>query len=158
MRALKLLAYVLIPVAFLGVAAAAWSLWLTLEGTGSDLSDRPEATPLTSVAAVPERAPPRRWVALFGEPQPPSAPKVEPQSPTPPKPAGPPLESLGYRLKGVIRISGEEWAMVSHPTGELLLRTGDQLTEGVNVLEISAEGLWVGHAEDRRLLAFEEGP
>lgn len=112
-------------------------------------SDEPQGeSPVSSVA---------RWPDLFGElkveePQPPAP----PAAPQPPKPAMPPLESLGYSLKGVVRDGEHVWAMVSHPTGDVILRVGDSLIEGMVVDAIDDEGLWVSAEGKRTLLKFPE--
>lgn len=111
----------------------------------------------------PPRQPPspRRWAAVFGELQPPTPPAAAPPAPTPPTPVAepqpprPPIESLGYALKGVVRVDATIWAMVSHPTGEQILRVGDDLTEGVEIQRIDEQGLWVDNGEeDLVLLGF----
>ena len=119
----------------------------------------PDPAPLEIAALAPEEgtgtpAPPparRRWPALFGELQPPAPPKPpeppkpaeEAQPPAPPQPPIPPLDSLGYQLKGLVRAGNTVWAMVSHPTGELLLRAGDTFDQGLLVARITDEGVWV---------------
>jgi len=109
----------------------------------------PDATPDTGGT----RGPVRHWPPLFGEPQPPAPPvQVEPQPPAPPMP---PIESLGYRLKGVVRNGKADWAIVTHPTGDLLLKVGDTLSDGITVDAIDAEGLWVSNGKTRTVLGFE---
>lgn len=108
--------------------------------------------PLTGAAPDLVRAapqPPRDWPALFGEvvipePQPPAPPppRPEPQPPAPPAPPAPPIESLGYTLRGVVSDGENRWAMVSHPTGEQLLRVGDMLGETYEIVAIDTAGLW----------------
>lgn len=101
-------------------------------------------------------APPRRWPLLFGEraapvPQPPE----EKQPPQPPQPPLPPLENLGYSLKGIVRNNGADWAIVTHPTGDQILRAGDHLTPDFQVDEIAEEGLWLLARGERVLLRFD---
>ena len=67
------------------------------------------------------------------------APAPEPQPPAPP---APPIESLGYSLKGVVSDGASRWAIVSHPTGEALLKVGDPLGEAYTVTAIDVQGLW----------------
>lgn len=109
-----------------------------------------------------EPQPPRLWPAVFGEeikaePQPPTPPTPA-REPQPPKPPAPPIESLGYTLKGMVRTGAEDgrgdWAIVNHPTGDRLVRVGDMLSEGVKVVEITDEGIWVDRDGDRALLGF----
>ena len=125
--------------------------------------------PAASDAAPAPPAPTRQWPALFGElappappepPQPPAPePEPEPQPPAPPKPPQPPVESLGYALKGVIRAGDSVWAMVSHPTGERIMRVGDELADGVTIIRIDEEGLWVDNGGDTlEMLQFPKQP
>jgi hypothetical protein len=100
------------------------------------------------------------WPALFGEPLPPAPPPApaqvtqEAQPPTPPKPA---LGSLGFELKGLVRAGGAVWGLVSHPTGEKIMRVGDTLTDGVTISRIDEQGLWVVRGDDPpELLGFVE--
>lgn len=115
------------------------------------------ATPILPKAAEPQ--PPMRWPSLFGvyvapEPQPPRPP--EPVTKEPPRPPAPPLDSLGFSLKGVVSNGGTDWAIVSHPTGDRLLRVGDKLSDGITVLEISAQGLTVDNHGEAAVLQFLE--
>ena len=57
-------------------------------------------------------------------------------------PPAPPIESLGYSLKGVVSDGASRWAIVSHPTGEALLKVGDPLGEAYTVTAIDVQGLW----------------
>lgn len=118
-----------------------------------------------SASPAPPPGPPRRWPALFGELEPPAPPapptppaQEEPQPPTPPQPPVPPLDSLGYQLKGLVRAGTTVWAMVSHPTGELLLRAGDSFDQGLVVARITDEGVWVVRETggEQVLLGFPE--
>ena len=114
-----------------------------------------KAEPQPPAAALP----PRNWPALFGEPQPPLPPQPEPQPPAPvaeaPASSMPPLDSLGYTLKGLVRSEGAIWALVSHPGGDRVLRPGEDLEDGYTVKRIDSAGLWVtdGTAEPA-LLGF----
>lgn len=148
------------------LAAALWSGQELRRAIAAPL---PPAPPAPAAAAVTgpageAPAPPRDWPALFGryappEPQPPRPPEpvAEPQ---PPASAAPPLDSLGYRLKGVVSDGTVRWAIVSHPSGELLLRVGDMLGAGYRVTAIDARGLWVstGEGDEPVLLGFESAP
>ena len=104
---------------------------------------------------------PFRWTPLFGELQPP-APPVQPvvaepvaAEPQPPRPPLPPLDSLGFSLKGVVRSGDAVWGMVSHPTGERIIRVGEELAAGIRVDRIDAAGLWVDRGgDDAELLGF----
>lgn len=107
--------------------------------------------------------PTRHWPSLFGElapPTPPAPPVVatpepEPQPPVPSTPPKPPIDSLGYTLNGVVRAGDNVWAMVSHPTGEQILRVGDDLGNGTIINRIDEAGLWVDNGGDEpELLGF----
>jgi hypothetical protein len=94
----------------------------------------------------PLRQPPPRWPAVFGEavvpePQPPRPPAPKPE-PQPPKPPVPPIDSLGFTVKGVVSDGQSRWVIVSHPTGDQLLKVGDRLGEHYTVARIDAAGLW----------------
>ncbi|MEP3056366.1 hypothetical protein [Ascidiaceihabitans sp.] len=101
-----------------------------------------------------------RWAAVFGELQAPTL-YQEPQ-PTEiideqaaPAPTGPPIEALGYALKGVVRAGRSVWGMVSHPTGDQVVRVGDDLAQGVTVRKIDEAGLWIDNGgEELILLGF----
>lgn len=102
---------------------------------------------------------PHRWPALFGELEPPAP--VAPPAPAPaaePKPPAPPIDSLGYALKGVVRAGDAVWGLVSHPTGEQVMRVGDTLSDGFTITRIDEQGLWVDNGGDTPvLLGFPEG-
>ncbi|MFC6758545.1 hypothetical protein ACFQFQ_01945 [Sulfitobacter porphyrae] len=49
------------------------------------------------------------------------------------------------------------WAMVSHPTGDQLMRVGDTLSNGATVKRIDEQGVWVDNGgDDLALLGFVE--
>lgn len=158
----------LIATFFTLVALAAASL------AGKDLhaalsQATPQVTPedltraVQEVATPPAPAEPLIWPALFGEPEPPKPPTPpqapvqvveEPQPPAPPKP---PLASYGYTLKGVVKAGDAVWGLVSHPTGEQILREGDTLVDDMKIARIDTKGLWVDTGgDDPELLAFPE--
>lgn len=134
----------LFTLAALALAAlAAQQLWLLLSAPQHQQAQRP---PLSQQAAEPQPQPPRSsapWLPLFGEKQPPRPASPAKQQPQPPKPSLPPIESLGYVLKGRVQAGQATWAIVAHPSGEQLVRQGDQLREGIKVLRIDAQGLWI---------------
>ena len=145
------------------LAAAAWqgqALWQQLQQPRNTDIQLAAVQPVEGAGRLDQAVPPRRWPPLFGtvkveEPQPPQPPQpvTEPQ---PPKPPMPPIESLGYRLKGMVRNGSADWAIVGHPTGDVLLRVGDRLGETeLRVEAIEAEGLWLSRDGERVLLGFE---
>jgi len=115
---------VLLSLGLLGLAA--WNgrgLWQQLQTPLSETRVLSAAVPTANPDNAVARLQVRRWPALFGqfqrpEPQPPKPPEP-PQQPQPPKPPQPPIESLGYRLQGVVRNGSANWAIVNHPTGTL---------------------------------------
>lgn len=157
---MRLIAALLTLVALALAALAGHGLWQELT--------RPPAAPMQSAASgtgggeapsAPQKQA-RRWPALFGEkqpPRPPAPPKQSQAEPQPPRPPKPPIDSLGYHLKGVVQAGNATWAMVSHPSGEQLVRAGDTLREGVTVARIDRDGIWVSRDGDApELLAFTE--
>ncbi|MBY5935518.1 hypothetical protein KUV51_21095, partial [Tateyamaria omphalii] len=123
--------------------------------------------PAPVAAAVPRAsaAQPVIWPALFGEPQPPAPPAPPPtpvvapvaEEPQPPAPPRPPLSSLGYTLKGTVRAGDAVWGLVSHPTGQMILRRGDMLADGMVIARIDGSGIWVDTgAEDLELMGYPE--
>ena len=110
---------------------------------------------------------PTVWPTLFGEPQPPIIVAPTPQSPQPPvvaaaepqppAPPKPPLSSLGYELKGVVRAGDAVWSLVAHPTGARIMRVGDTLADGMHIARIDTAGVWVEIGPDTlEVLGFPE--
>lgn len=151
----------IVSLALLGAAAlAGQSLWHTLTATPGARdaiavsSDEQAAEYQTSTRST------RIWPAVFGdvvreEPQPPAP----PQPPTPPTtaaPPTPPIGSLGYVLQGVVRAGDSEWAIVSHPTGQRILRVGDLLQDGISIVSMDETGLTVTQNGQEAILAFPD--
>ncbi|MEP2716397.1 hypothetical protein [Pseudophaeobacter sp.] len=163
---MRLIAYILTLGLLTLAGLAGHQLWQGLwQGNwqGNWAAD-PQTPPLqitakgSPTAVLSPQAVPRHWPALFGEKQPPRPAAAPVQDePQPPNPALPPLESLGYVLKGRVQAGQATWAIVSHPSGEQLVRQGDHLREDIEVMRIDAEGLWVSRqgAPPERL-GFEE--
>lgn len=154
--AVRLLALLASCLAIAGIALAAIELqrvWTQDAAAGPEARAAVRAAP---APPVPAGQGPRAWPALFGERVAP-----EPQPPTPPQPPAPPappLASLGYALRGMVAQGdgGITWALVSHPSGERIVRIGDMLAEGFEVVDIDAGGLWVESARGREVLEFAE--
>lgn len=144
------------------LAAAGWAgqaLWREMQVSYAPAPVREGGVAQTEPQPPAEALPPRVWPLLFGEKMPPLPPKQEEakKEPEPPKPTAPPIDALGYTLKGVVRSEGQVWAMVSHPNGEQVLRVGDALDAGLIVAKIDEQGLWAGaEGEDPGLLGFPE--
>ena len=102
----------------------------------------------------------RGWPALFGELAPPAPAQEDTPEPQPPAPEpeaappSPPLESQGYGLSGIIRSGDKRWAIVTHPTGDNILKPGDELIDGAIVVEITAEEIVVETGRGRETLAL----
>lgn len=160
---MRLAAFLLTLVALVGAGFAgerALRVW-----SDDNLPAAPVIARAADGAATSQPMPPRdamRWPALFGElqpPAPPEPPAPEPVAePQPPKPPLPPLDSLGFALKGVVRSGDAVWGLVSHPTGERILRVGDEMASGFTVDKIDENGLWLDIGDDTPvLLGFPEG-
>lgn len=157
---MRFLAYVAL---LISLAAAGWAgqaLWQELQVSPDPVVLRQDGLSPAEPQPPAEALPPRQWPLLFGEkmpPLPPKEPEVAETEPEPPKPGAPPIDSLGYTLKGVVRADGAVWAMVSHPTGEQVLRVGDELGAGLIVARIDEQGLWAGpDGGEPELLGFPE--
>jgi hypothetical protein len=157
---MRLIAAIMTLVALAASGLAGQKLHETLNAPDAELAGVELARADLSEPQPPmPPTPPRRWPALFGEVQPPAPPApepvAEPQPPVPvaePQPPRPPIESLGYQVKGVVRLDQSIWAMVSHPTGEKLLRVGDMLTDDVEIMRIDEAGIWVDYGADEPVL------
>ncbi|WP_373051341.1 type II secretion system protein N [Thalassovita aquimarina] len=139
---------------------AGQALWQEVNAPVEDLQPM-AAGPETDQAAAPAQPrATRHWPPIFGEPQPPAPaapPKQAIAEPQPPKQPKPPLSSLGYTLKGVVRAGPDTWAVLSHPTGEKLLRRGEKLGGGIVVARINEAGIWLSRdGDEAELLAFPE--
>lgn len=163
---MRLPAFLLLLPALAAAGVAAHELYAVVR---QPLPAPVEQVAVASAPSTPQpdsAQPPMRWPALFGEVQPPRvdppqppAPDPEPQPPTPavePQPPAPPLDSLGYSLRGLVSIGTTRWAVVAHPTGERLLREGDQLAEGITVVAIEPQGLRLDNNGSAAFLEFAE--
>lgn len=159
---MRLIAAIMTLVALAASGLAGQKLHDTLNTPPDAVTGTPIARGEAAEPQPPAQPPgPRRWPAVFGELQPPAPPPAaEPQPPAPtpePQPPRPPLDSLGYALKGVVRVDQKIWAMVAHPTGDHLMRVGDTLSNGATIERIDEQGVWVDNAEDGlTLLGFVE--
>ncbi len=157
---MRVIAFIALLIATAAVGFGGYTLWLAL--------DAPVPPAVSGPRSAPEQAPDanvppqvaRRWPSVFGEaiveePQPPTPP-TPPVQVAPPQPPAPPIDALGFALQGMVRNGTGDWAIVTHPTGDVILRVGDTLVEGVTVVEIAAEGVWVLRDGTRSLLGFSE--
>ncbi|MBY6162551.1 hypothetical protein KUV73_16825 [Mameliella alba] len=157
---MRWLAWLLTP---LTLAAAIWAgndLYRVMQDPLPDLAAPAPAVPDESlVLDLPQPQPPMRWPSLFGTYEPPEP--QPPKPPTPPvvvepQPPAPPLDSLGYALKGVVNSGDSRWAIVSHPTGERLIRVGESLADGVVVTAIEPGGIRLDNHGQEAFLAFPD--
>ena len=157
---MRLIAFA-ISLALMGAAAlAGQSLWEVLRAPPQEADAVAVVARADLEGGAAEPMPPRRWPALFGEvvkaePQPPKPPEP-PAPPAPPKPPAPPMESLGYTLQGVVRAGSSEWAIVSHPSGDRILRVGDALDTGITVMGMDEGGLLLDRDGSEARLKFPE--
>jgi hypothetical protein len=158
---MRLFAFVAALVMLAAAGFAGQALWTALQDPVPERAGPQSATPLVAVPQAGQAAPPLHdWPPVFGarviaEPQPPARAAPEPE-PQPPRPPAPPLESLGYSLKGVVSDGANRWALVSHPTGEQLLKVGDMLSDQYTISAIDVQGVWVQSDPDAdpQLLGF----
>ncbi|SFL05062.1 type II secretion system protein N [Shimia haliotis] len=161
---MRLLAFFATLIAFAGLILAGLELRSAMTTPLPPTETRAAQSSALQQTRRDEPQPPRQWPAVFGEEikeekQPPTLP-TPPRAALPPPPPMPPIESLGYTLKGMVRTDAQDgtgdWAIVSHPTGDRLVRVGDSLSDGVEIISITQEGIWVDRAGTRALLGFEE--
>jgi len=145
----------------ISLGAAGWAgqvLWQELQVSYDPVAARAEGGGEAEPQPPAQAMPPRAWPILFGEKMPPQQqepPKAE--EPEAPSPKAPPIDSLGYTLSGIVRADGSVWALVSHPSGEQVLRVGDDMGAGVIVARIDEQGLWAGaEGDEPGLLGFPE--
>lgn len=161
---MRWLAWLLTPLTLVAAVWAGDQLRLALEDPLPPDRTPAVAPQLESVATRrDEPQPPVQWPSLFGrfappEPQPPAPPPPPPtpEIAQPPVPPAPPIESLGYALKGLVSNGDTRWAIVSHPTGDRLLRAGDSLEDGIVVTAIEDGGLAIDNRGNPAFLAFVE--
>lgn len=157
---MRLLGWIVMLAALAFAGKAGHDLWQDLQQEEDQIALVGNAKPAEPVTDEVVERKPRNWPPIFGEPQPPKpvsdAPQEEPQPPKPPKP---PIDSLGYALKGMVQMGSATWAMIDHPTGERLVRRGDELAEDIQVVKIDQAGVWVSRSGDEpELLEFVDQP
>jgi len=89
------------------------------------------------------------------EPQPPTPPQP-PQPPASAAPPVPPMEGLGYVLQGVVRAGASEWAIIGHPTGQRIVKVGEELADGITVIAMDEAGLLLERGGTEARLTFPE--
>ncbi|MGH1414397.1 MAG: hypothetical protein ACRBB0_12965 [Pelagimonas sp.] len=134
------------------------ALWQTTQTEPEQIGPVVQQGPSNIEESAPPQRAVRHWPPIFGEPRPPTPVLAPPTpEPQPPRPPLPPIDSLGYSLKGLVQAGSATWAMVHHPTGEQLVRAGDMLTEEMEVARIDKQGVWVTRGGgEPELLSFAE--
>lgn len=132
------------------LALAGWlghGLWQQWHAVPAPLPPLQAALSQTPTGGPRPPLPAAAWPPIFGT--------KEPQPPSQPQPPAPPLGNLGFSLKGVVQNGDNTWAIISHPTGDKMLKVGDNLTSDLTVAEIGTDGLWLTGGSGKQLLEFE---
>lgn len=140
--------------------AAGWSVAELLRV----MNRTPAQSPAVAVAPVPETptqsTDPARvatrtdgldWPPVFGVPDPP-LPAVSRGAAEPD--VEDPVE--GYSLKGLAATGSGDWAFLSGPQAEVLVRPGDRLPNGAVVVDIGEDGVSVRMGNRRGIIRFAE--
>lgn len=159
---MRLLAALLMLPALAAAAMAGQALWHEISTPPDDQAGTFHAAIIPPPAIAVDAPEPRSWPALFGTPRPPAPPAPDPAPVAAVAPQlkaipMPPLDSLGYQLRGLVRNGEAVWAFVAHPTGEQLVRRGETLAEGIRITRIDEAGLWLSRQSNpEELLAFPD--
>jgi general secretion pathway protein C len=100
---------------------------------------------LAAVEAATPEALPTDWPPVF-----------DAYVPDPPRAQAPPKKQEKYRLVGLVAGGKDGWAIMTASDGDVLVRAGDRLIGGEQVIEIEANGVWIEREEKRVLIRFEE--
>ena len=126
-------------------------LGLTLFAPDGQVVDEPVAVmPATELdtANLPDVVD-DQWPALFGV--------YDPQLPGVVAVVEPKRTLSTYRLKGLFSGQISKWAIIEDPTGEYLIREGDTLSEGEEVLQIDDTGVTLILDDVKSFVSFEDG-
>jgi type II secretory pathway component PulC len=125
---------------------AAWLLLaLTLPTPASLLPALPELT-WTGPDTASSAAQMRDWPALFGAVPAPVV--AAPEAP-------PPAFTTSLVLKGLISAAGSGWAILGDGAAEKLVRTGDDLGDGIRVAAIDGDGVTLERGDAQLVLRFD---
>jgi general secretion pathway protein C len=131
-----------------GLAWGGWSLW------GALFAERPAPPPpvtiddaLAEVARSAEPAPVSPWPPVFDR-----------YVPDPPAPAAAPQPRQSWRLVGLVAGGAEGWAILSGAAGEEIVRKGDMLGTGTQVLAIEEAGVRLLQDGEEVLVGFDKTP
>lgn len=140
----------------LGYALVFLALVLTRDGSpvSALVPDAPAPLPTGPVADTAPKGP---WPDVFGTAPPPAPDPVPPSAPPapPPAPQSAPV-SGNYLLKGLVAGSANSWAIVADAGGEYLVRVGDTLDDGSQVLRITNRGVWIKSDFGEELIEFTD--
>jgi hypothetical protein len=133
----------------IGAGYGAGHLGLTLFGAPVPEENVVVRVDPQSVAATQAGGEQPPWPDAFGVfvPEPPAPPEPEPEAV---------VVNLNYLLKGLFANGSTAWAIVSDPSGEYLLRAGDELPGGALVKSIDKAGVWLETPQGPQLIAFDD--
>ncbi|MFB9148706.1 hypothetical protein [Roseovarius ramblicola] len=138
----------LVLVAAGGLAWGGWAFW------GAAFAARPAPPPpvgigdaLADVAARAEPEPEAPWPAIF-----------DIYVPDPPEPAAAPRPKRTWRLVGLVAGGANGWAILSGSGGEQIVRKGDTLGAGTEVLTIGEDGVRLRQDGEEMLVGFDKTP
>ncbi|SFO01909.1 general secretion pathway protein C [Roseovarius lutimaris] len=100
---------------------------------------------LAAVEAATPEALPTEWPPVF-----------DAYVPDLPRAPAPPAKAEKYRLVGLVAGGKDAWAIMTASDGDVLVRAGDRLIGGEQVIEIEANGVWIERDDKRVLIRFEE--
>ena len=151
------------PVLLPAGAVAGFGLGLGALAALMPAASVPPLPPLAPVAAMPapadtgDTAAASRtgWAPLFGFAVPAPAARFEPE----PEPAQSPevyLDLDGYLLQGLVVENEDGYALTNTDDGVVLVRAGDQLPDGTEVLTVTPEGVELQLGDDVFLLTFQD--
>lgn len=142
----RLIGFILVLASAAAAVAAGLRLEQALSQPVASVQADDVVSPGDAVLSMDEEPGPRPFLAIFGtEPEPiPSAPvaAAEPDEP-----------EFDHTLKGVIASGDMRWAILEGPSGDMLVREGDQI-DGGEIAHIHAEGVEVDIGGEVLTLTF----
>ena len=141
-------AALLVLVALAGLGYGGWAFW------GAMFAARPAPPPPVGIddalAEAADRAAPEPevpWPAIF-----------DVYVPDPPEPAAAPRPKQTWRLVGLVAGGADGWAILSGTGGEQIVRKGDTLGVGTEVLAVGEEGVRLRRDGEETLVGFDKTP
>ena len=162
--------FLIVVLAVLGLSAAHLVTGFGLETVDpvnkAAFAAAPVPPAAVSFAREDDGATPRVWMPAFGradmtDPDAMLEPEAEPMAaqaadPSPPPPPPSPVDSTQYWLTGLIRDGTDSLALVHDGVEEQLARPGSHLSGGETVIEIGADNILVGRADETIRIVFRE--